>query len=89
MMLIRLHVLHDKGDQIRMSLIMRMCVLAKGTTECRRVFVVIIPPAYEVYRGYIVLAFSLRMLKSKRLIKKLEKMSFHAVIPLSLGSNLP
>ena len=28
-------------------------------------------------------------LKSKRLIKKLEKMSFHAVIPLSLGSNLP
>ena len=31
----------------------------------------------------------IEMLKSKRLIKKLEKMSFHAVIPLSLGSNLP
>ena len=29
------------------------------------------------------------VLKSIRLIKKLEKMSFHAVIPLSFGSNLP
>ena len=29
------------------------------------------------------------ILKSKRLIKKLEKMSFRAVFPLSLGSNLP
>ena len=29
------------------------------------------------------------MFYSKRLIKKLEKMSSHAVIPLSLGSNLP
>ena len=27
--------------------------------------------------------------KVQTLIKKLEKMSFHAVIPLSLGSNLP
>ena len=35
-------------------------------------------------------AYALNSLKSKRIIKKLEKkMCFHAVIPLSLGSNLP
>ena len=37
-------------------------------------------PLFSLYR-YVV--------KSKRLIKKLEKMSVHAVILLRLGSNLP